>query len=82
MVNWGAVVFGLIIIGAIFYLPIASIGMYGTVSIPQVLPICDNPYSKLFFSGGSCDMYRMAYYGGLLLGVIALGYGFLAPKPE
>jgi hypothetical protein len=76
MTNWGSVAVGLIIIGAIFYLPIVP-GTFQSYSVGNAAGLCASPLAALGISSGTCQYIQLIYYCGLIIGVAFLIGGFL-----
>jgi hypothetical protein len=82
MANGVAIILGIIIIGALYMVPIYSttaplIGHY-SLTVSSISSLCDNTFIAML-GGSSCEFYKGIFYLGWISGIVLIIYG-LASK--
>ena len=78
MTNGAAIILGIIIIGALYMIPIyptsSSFGGQYSLTVSSVSSMCDNTFIALL-GGSSCQFYKGIFYLGWISGAILIIYG-------
>jgi len=78
MASGAAIIVGIIIIGALYMIPIYStsspFGGHYSFTVSSVSSLCNNTFIALL-GGSSCQFYKGIFYLGWISGIILIVYG-------
>jgi hypothetical protein len=75
MTSIGKVILGILIIGALYMIPIYH-AMGTSYSISALASLCENPIISLL-GGSQCQAYKMFFYIGWIVGIVFVAWGLL-----
>jgi hypothetical protein len=79
LVNWAVVAAGVIIVGALFFVPVIS-GPIDSYSVSRAAELCGSTFGGILVSQDACQYVPMVFYGGLIVAVILIIAGFVSKK--